>query len=268
MRGGLGNQMFQYAFGKACSLKLGEPLSLDLSWYKGGKRKFLLDQMNVSYNRSVKNPIFAKILEFLNKKNVVKGSRYFDEKYLKIEKNQILDGYWESPKYFSSIENLIKNEFTLKKPSDIFLKLSKKIEKNSISVHIRRGDYLVPHGKSLNGIEYCNEAVKYIVKNKNLTNPKILIFSDDPSWCKENVGILGGFATEVFEEKLNSDVETLMFMSLYENNVISNSTFSWWAGFLNKNPNKMVVMPKNWLTDHSLNERYLESIKSPGWILC
>ena len=269
LTGGLGNQMFQYAFGKVCSIKAHEPLFLDLSWYrnKNSKRRFLLDELNVSYDRYSNNRFVIGAMKLLKNPAVLKDNGFFEEKNLEIRGNALLEGSWESYKYFEAISSDIKKGFTLKKPSERFTELSRKIKKDSIAVHVRRGDYLIPHGKYLNGADYYNKGVERILKDKSLKDPQITIFSDDPKWCETELKSLAGQPTEVFDEKLDSDTEELMLMSLYGNNIISNSTFSWWAAYLNPHPDKTVVMPVNWFTEKERNGRYLEGMKVPEWIM-
>jgi len=261
--GGLGNQMFQYAFGKACSVRTGEPLFLDLTWKK---RRFLLDKLNVSYDKSSDNRFAIETMKLIKRPAVLKDKGFFEEKNLEIHSNTILEGSWESYKYFDAIADEIKKEFTLKKPSERFNELSKKIRPDSIAAHVRRGDYLVPHGKYLNSADYYNKSAEYILRSKTLKDPLITIFSDDPKWCETELKSLAGQPTEVFDEKLDSDAEELILMSLYGNNVISNSTFSWWAAYLNPHPDKVVVMPRNWFTEKERNEKYIAGMKVPGWV--
>ena len=238
-------------------------------WYrnKNSKRKFLLEKMSISFDRSSKSPLYVKALRLIKRPLTIKDSGSLGEIDLNIKDNVLLQGYWESYKYFSAITGEIKKEFALKNPSGKFIELSKKIKPDSIAIHVRRGDYLIPHGKYLNGADYYNKGVECILKNKPLKDPLITIFSDDPKWCKEKLKSLAGQPTEIFDEKLDSDAEELMLMSFYGNNVISNSTFSWWAAYLNKNPDKIVVMPRNWFTDPAANQRYLASISVPGWMV-
>lgn len=267
LRGGLGNQMFQYAFGKACAVKTGEPLLLDLTWYTNSKRKFILKEMKVSLRCLIKNPRILKVIKFLKKPTIIQDKGFFEEKNLNFSGNTILDGYWESHNYFEQIVPTINKEFQLKKSSRKFTELLNRIKRDSIAVHVRRGDYLIPHGKFVNGLDYYNKGVETIIQNKTLETPEITIFSDDPEWCRKELKFLGGRPTETFEEKLASDAEELILMSHYGHNVISNSTFSWWSAFLNKNPDKMVVMPENWFTDKKINANHLSSIYVPGWIV-
>ena len=266
MEGGLGNQMFQYAFGKAASTTLGVPLVIDSSWYKdGGKRKFLLKDFNISLDEFEKNALYIKILTLFKRPSRLHDKGYFEAGVMDFKDNTLFIGWWESQKYFANIENEIRDKFVLKNPSEKFTVLAKNIQKGSISMHVRRGDYLVPHGKYLNGLEYYKKALKNVLEDKPINNPQITIFSDDPELCKKEMDTILGIKTEVFQEKLASDAEEMMFMSLYENNIIGNSTFSWWAAFLNRNVNKIVVMPKNWFTDQTINQRYVSGISVDGW---
>ncbi len=267
IRGGLGNQMFQYAFAKACSLKYKQKIFFDLSWYIKSDRKFLLNEYSIKLDLYSKNRFIAKTIKYILKPKINKDNGYYEDKNLEINKNTLLEGNWESIKYFKEIKEIIKKDFILKNPSKKFLEISNKINKNSISVHVRRGDYLIPHGKYLNGIEYYNKAVEYIINKKKMTNPEIIIFSDDNEWCKNELKTLAGQKTKVFEEKMNSDVEDMMIMSCFGNNVISNSTYSWWSAFLNKNDDKIVTMPRNWFTDKDFNDKYFSSIVIPEWVV-
>jgi len=265
--GGLGNQMFQYAFGKACSLKARVPLFLDLAWYKSKKRKFLLGELRVSYDMSSESSLRVGAMKLIRRPRIFKDAGFFEERNMEAAGNAFLEGSWESYRYFDSIADDIKKEFVLKKPSGRFIELSRSIPPDSIAVHVRRGDYLIPHGKYLNNAEYYDKGVEHILKVRAMNDPLVMIFSDDPEWCRQELRSLAGRPTEIFSERLASDAEELALMSLYGNNVISNSTFSWWAAYLNPHPDKIVVMPENWYTEKERNERYLDGMKAPGWII-
>ena len=249
--GGLGNQMFQYAYGKALSLKTKEVLFIDTTWYgkkevKVTNRKFLLSELCV--------PLFF-----------CSGSRVI-MKLVKAFKRPLL-GYWESRSYFAEAEDLLRKEYVLKQPSKAFQEYAGEIGLGSISVHVRRGDYLVPHGKHLSDLQYYHNAVEVIAQSQGLKNPAITIFSDDPHWCQTEMPSLAGFPIRVFNGRLKSDAEELMLMSKHENNVIANSTFSWWAALLNSHPNKVVTIPAKWFTDPEQNLHHLSRIVVPGWIV-
>ena len=249
--GGLGNQMFQYAYGNVLSIKSNEALFLDLTWYgkrevKVTDRKFLLNEMCV--------PLFP-----------CTGSRAV-MKLLRAFKQPLL-GYWESPSYFFEAEDLLRKRFLLKNPSKAFEEYARAIGPGSISVHVRRGDILVPHGKHLSDLQYYHQAVEAIVQRQGLKNPAITIFSDDPTWCQKKMTSLAGFRTRIFTGGLRSDAEELMLISKHENNVTANSTFSWWATMLNSDPKKVVTMPAKWLTDPEQNREHLLRILVPGWVV-
>jgi hypothetical protein len=267
LRGGLGNQMFQYAFGKALSMDARAPLLIDITWYKNSDREFLLRELNMPHERYSRNRLFMKTRMKLRHPKVIRDSDRLELKDLVTSKqNLFLEGNWESPKYFAGKETFFREIFVLKDPSLEFTEAAKTVGKDSIAVHVRRGDYLIPHGKFLNGKSYYEAGVERIIKAKGLQKPMITIFSDDPEWCRKEMGVLAGCPANVFAGKLGSDAEELMLMSLYGNNVISNSTFSWWSAFLNKNDGKMVVMPADWFTDKSRNAEYVAGVSVPGWI--
>ncbi|MEK7669389.1 MAG: FkbM family methyltransferase [Patescibacteria group bacterium] len=267
IRGGLGNQMFQYAFGKSIATQSNSSLILDLSNYKSSVRTFLIDKFNINYDFTFSSTSLSRIIFSIFKSRVYTDNSSWGEVSEIIERKNIFSGNWESPKHFANIDELIKKEFTLKNSSNQFKKMSGQIQKNSISVHVRRGDYLIPHGKYLNGIEYYDSAVKKILEIKNIESPQITIFSDDKDWCRREMSVLSGIKTEIFDVPEIDDVEELMLMSQYNHNVISNSTFSWWSTHLNKNRDKIIVGPKNWFTDKERNRKQIEDIMLESWVL-
>lgn len=262
MRGGLGNQMFQYAFGRQLANSRKELLILDLSDYGLSNRVFSLDYLNVRYDLAIKNRLVSRILNKFFKSKIFTDTSPTGENSSAENLNSkiFFAGYWENPVFFKNIESEIKKDFCLKNPSPTFTKIASKITKDSISVHVRRGDYLVPHGKYLNGFEYYNRAISLVINKLNLTNPTITIFTDDKEWCRKELSELGGIKTETFDHQNINDVEEMQLMSLYHHNIISNSTFSWWAAYLNKNPNKIIICPQNWFTDPVINENYIKTL--------
>lgn len=261
MTGGLGNQMFQYAFAKAVSTHFKTGLVLDLSWYTNADRVFLLDTLNVSYDAKITNRFVARALHLIPFKKIKEGSPETD-----YTPWSVIEGYWESYKYFDIVRDVLKKEFTLKSPSIRFVEIAKNISKtNSIAVHVRRGDYLVPHGKYLNTLEYYNKAVEAVITEKKLIAPEITIFSDDKEYCKKEMVTLAGFPTKVFDDKAIPDSEEFALMSLFAHNVISNSTFSWWSAYLNRNPKTVTITPEHWFTDAEKNKKYTAAMIVPGW---
>jgi hypothetical protein len=257
--GGLGNQMFQYAVGRAISYKNNDILKLDIAEFKNYQlhNGYRLNVFNVDCQLAVSHEINAmiiknKILKKLAKigiYNCKKGTFYveksqnetkFDPKIFSY-KNLYLSGYWQNEKYFSDIRNILVKEFTFKniisKRAAKYMDLIKNT--NSISVHIRRGDYLALDW--FLGIEYYKKAIEYV--NTQIINPSFFIFSDDIEWCKNNLDFV---KNAVYIEKTNSELEDLELMKNAKHNIIANSSFSWWAAWLNANKDKIIIAPKIW----------------------
>ncbi len=274
--GGLGNQMFQYAFYK--SLKSSEKKLLDItdfSHYKlhnGFELERVFQLKDVEYAKlSVIEDLSDCKLDFLSrvkrklvgrkKTHIIESYLHFDEKYGNM-KNVYFDGYWQSEKYFKNIGEEIRKEFIFPKfVEKDNIEILKKIEStNSISIHIRRGDYLNhPLYSNICSIKYYERAINYI--KTNVENPVFFIFSNDIDWCKESF---------YFEESYFIDwnlgeksFRDMQLMSSCKNNIIANSSFSWWGAWLNENPNKIIIAPNKWVNDGRVN---IDDIVPEGWI--
>lgn len=258
IQAGLGNQLFMYAAGKFLSERLGEEFKLDLTWFNSWpknhcKRPYALDKFNISAKIASKK----EIKKFVNKTfsrygyRIVEELNFFKkgcyiEKYHKLEdffkiKNGdvYLKGYFINSIYFKEIESILKKEFSLKEEYKKNIKeLLKKIKKqNSVAVHIRRGDQVgTTHESSVRYYSDCINTLKTKTKN-----PEFYIFSDDIKWCKTNLRQVGEFNyVENFRE-----YEDFELMKNCKNQIISKSTFSWWAAYLNSNKNKIIISPNN-----------------------
>ncbi|MEY4440678.1 MAG: hypothetical protein RLY49_304 [Candidatus Parcubacteria bacterium] len=264
LKGGLGNQLFQYAFGRYLAEKNKDILKLDIIGLqqnsKDTLRFYLLDKFNITseiadYNEisPIKNPFgfLSKAFRFLKTKLLRKFYIRFEKHLLKLKGNIYLDGYFQSELYFKEIEPIIKKEFTLKNPLS---QLTQKIEEQirnasaSVSIHIRRGDYVTdPSAAKTHGtcnLNYYAQAISKV--SSSIVNPTFFIFSDDIEWVKENLKVKS--ATYVSNPNL-TEYEELILMSKCKHNIIANSTFSWWAAWLNSNPSKIVIAPKQWRKD-------------------
>ena len=277
LQGGLGNQMFQYAIGRRVSHMNNTDLKLDLSFYKNKKptdtpRQYSLDNFNIIENFSTKKdsqkigipdlsgrnlPARArrKIFRIIENKKPLYKKRYILEPYfgfnpdvLKIKDNAYLNGNWQNENYFKDISGIIKKEFTLKNgfgknTKEVFEKIK---GHESVSLHIRRGDYILNektnkyHGTC--SLEYYQKAMNII--SQKVTAPHFFVFSDDIDWAKENLKTHFPI-TFVSDEKI-PDFEELMLMKECKHNIIANSSFSWWGAWLNDNPEKIVIAPKTW----------------------
>lgn len=268
--GGLGNQFFQYAAGRALAEHLGVPLAFDVSWYEKSQwRKYLLDNFNVSGKVATKEEIkkvkkeswltaiHTTIFGVANPHIFIEPGFQFYRDFLSLKDNTYLDGdgHWQSYKYFENIENIIQKELTLKNPLPKNAEglLEKIHSTNSVSVHIRRADYLAPKNLRVTGLctpEYYQNAIEFV--NKKAANPQFFVFSDDLEWSKTlpfpktTTYVDSSFGLKDFEE--------LAVMSQCKHNILANSTFSWWAAWLNPNPNKLVVAPRNWFVSRSTED--------------
>jgi hypothetical protein len=241
LQGGLGNQLFQWAYALNLSIEHKTTFFIDISSYNNQigitQRSFSLNKfknLNLNiYDGQKINPLVT-ISDDFNYKNFL----YYE--FL----NYYLNGYWQSEKYFKANEKTIKKELSINEDDKLKI-LSKypQLEKNSISLHIRRTDYVnQQHNHPVQTIEYYKNALDFIGEYNYL-----LIFSDDINWCKENLQ----FSNMIFIEN-NDEITDMQIMSLCKNNIIANSSFSWWGAWLNNNPNKKVIAPTKWFGE-SLN---------------
>lgn len=266
LSGGMGNQMFQYAAGRALAVKNNTTVELDTTYLENpSPRKnftardysldvFTIEATLISHNKTPLQIFFHKIKNKFFPAKGVERSFQFDPKVLSLGPNAFLEGYWQSPRYFSSISDTIKNDFTLKHSlSEASRALMAEIRNTvSVAVHVRRGDY-VGHSYHDVGITqtYYDQGLQYIADTQAID--KVYVFSDDIAWCKEHLQF--PFETiYVGEEHAGIKGEGhMMLMSACKHFVIPNSTFSWWAAWLSGYEAKIVIAPKEWFTDKSIN---------------
>ncbi len=128
---------------------------------------------------------------------------------------------------------------------------------NSVSLHVRRGDYLKIKNINVLDVDYYMKAVDYI--KKNVEKPMFYIFSDDLDWCKNNLGFLNNCN---YVDLTQTEIDDLKLMSFCQHNIIANSSFSWWGAWLNQNPKKIVIAPKEWL----INDPGSSNVILSDWI--
>ena len=264
--GGLGNQLFQYSLGRSLSIKNNDIFKLDLSDFEENKdRHYSLGNFKIIENfatqfeiAKIKKSGVLKLVDKLKpyyKRTVIKYKGYdFDPNILKLSGNFYLDGYWQSEKYFKDVENIIRKEIALKEslPPKYSELINKIKNSNSVSVHIRRGDYVA--NKKFSAVynlldeKYYQRAVKFIAEK--ISDPRFFIFSDDIEWAKRNLDIP---YPKIFVSGENEmkDYEELILMSLCKHNIIANSSFGWWGAWLNKNPDKIVISPDKWFNNET-----------------
>jgi hypothetical protein len=265
LKGGLGNQLFQYA----AALNLGKhhnvPVKVDISLLTipdaliGTKRAF--DLLSIQHSIEVANEaeinavkgnkLMQQLQKFLPsyKRNIYKEVSFnYDHYFLESINNIYLKGYRQSEKYFESITNEIKKTFVIKEEliKEVSNLASQIQSENSVSIHIRRGDYtnaemLEYHG--IQDVDYYNQAISFI--KEKISNPKFYIFSDNINWVQENL-YLNEEAQLITINESPTSITDFHLMSCCKHNIIANSTFSWWAAYLNPNPNKIIIAPKRW----------------------
>jgi hypothetical protein len=256
LKGGLGNQMFQYALGRALSLKHKVPLGLDISTYEikdpRVARYYALDVFNITGNALSKIPLRYKLHNFFSYPGKEKYFN-FDPAILQLSDGAYLNGYWQSPKYFEGFKDIIKKDFTLKNfPASNIQTLAEEIKsQNSLCVHVRRGDYVGNKFHEVVDNEYYRKGLDRI--STMTTIEKIYVFSDDINWCKENISFeIPTFFVE--DEYSGEKGEGHMYlMSKCKNFIIANSSFSWWGAWLATYENKIVICPKQWFGDASID---------------
>lgn len=225
--GGLGNQLFQYAFGRAME-EYGTKVKYDITWYDRfhGNRPYMLDKFNTTIE-TVHTPKDRKVFIEVE----------FNPSYVQMD-GFYFHGYWQSPKYHENVFPKLKEEFTVKKElyTDEFLQLYKKIKKeNSVAVHVRRGDFLEHHRHYVTSLHYYQNAMQIISTLKK--NTVFYMFSDDMQWCKEN---FDGINFVHLEEHLDFEL-----IKACKHHIIPNSTFSLWAAYLT-NSKGTKIAPRQW----------------------
>jgi len=252
--GGLGNQMFQYAVAKSLALKCNQSLAIDISRFEDYKlHNYSLYHFNIKA-KIYKEPnwYFKKFQSlFFKKISYIEKDFGFDEKVLNLKADYIyLDGYFQTENYFIDYENEIRDDFRLisniKNETKEILNSIKSI--NSVTIHIRRGDYLNNPKHYIETEEYYKNAIELI--EKKVENPVFVIFSDDMDWVKNNFHLKYKTIYVDFNNAF-SNFEDLHLMSNCKHNIITNSSFSWWGAWLNENNNKIVIAPKKWYNDNS-----------------
>lgn len=274
LKGGLGNQLFQYALGRNLSLLNKTTLLLDITSFKDDKlRSYSLDAFNICAQIAPPSPknIFLSSLihkiHFMNlfkyfrpsKSFIVENRFNFQPEILNCPANAYLDGYWQSHRYFDAIAPIIRSDLTLKDPlSKTFAILKSQIQAtNSVSIHVRRGDYannpVTTNYHGLCSLDWYQQAfgkMQSLVKNA-----KYFVFSDDPDWVTANLK-LNAPTAYILPSADGKEAHDLYLMSQCKHNIIANSSFSWWAAWLNPNIQKNIIAPKIWFSgaDHDTKD--------------
>ena len=278
--GGLGNQMFQYAAARRLAHHHNALLKLDVSdlskWQNWNTpREYTLFHFNIEAEIASTSEVVD--LRGESKSNIKKGLDrffqllgmparntrvirekhfHFDQTILEAPDNVNLDGYWQSEKYFEDIKNVLQKEFTLKNPLEgKNLDVAEEIRRaNSVSLHVRRADYVTDqrttefHGFC--GLDYYNACVDVV--GRSVSDPHFFVFSDDPDWVRGNIKLRFP-TTFVVHNEPQKGHEDLRLMSMCQHHIIANSSFSWWGSWLSPRPEKIVIAPRKWFNDKTIN---------------
>jgi hypothetical protein len=284
--GGLGNQMFQYAAGRALSLRLSTPLRLDVSGFAdyGMHHGFELPRVfscapELSTEDEVHDllgwrasPLVQRIL-IRSGLRMLYGDSLVVEPHLRywpginrVRDNAYLSGYWQSEKYFSDASQAIRNDFAFRHPfSETNAKLVSRIDQTmAVSLHVRRGDYVSdPKTNATLGLctlDYYRAAVSHIAERTE--QPEFFVFSDDIPWVKANLEI-DSPRTYVDHNQGTESYNDMRLMSLCRHHIIANSSFSWWGAWLNPRQDKTVIAPRKWFA----NDENARDLLPADWLI-
>ncbi len=287
--GGLGNQMFQYAFGASLAKMHNAELLVDVRSCINSTRGFMLSNFNITakiaseddltkFNDVAKlgrNPLIDflsspfKYLKYMIQHNCRIPERVYvySDRHSCFNGSAYIYGAWQSPKYFHDIKNEIFKEYTLKNAiDDVNLQTLENITKtDSVSIHVRRGDYVGEKYKNDFAhldINYYMDSIKYM--KDRYPNAVFFIFSNDIDWCKSNFGNSDNFQY-VDQNNEQTGYIDMYLMSQCKHNIIANSTFSWWGAWLNKNENKIVICPSEWFGPN-LKHQSIKDLYEEDWI--
>lgn len=288
LQGGLGNQMFQYTMASVLAKKNNTSVLIDTSSFnltekRNGytPRNFELAIFNNSYIKASEHVILSFYhLSNINKirrklglhypKIYVEPSFDFQTAVLSIKSPVYLIGYFQSYKYFVGFEGFVRQLFSF--PVDALDEINKELlikikNSNSIAIHIRRGDYVNDkmtaeyHGSC--SLDYYLEGIKLLASKKE--DFTLVFFSDDSDWVKEQFDDLPYSKIIIDHNKAENSWKDMLLMSSCHHNIIANSSFSWWAAWLNENSEKIVIAPKHWFAEKELEKSTKDLIPSE-WI--
>jgi hypothetical protein len=267
--GGLGNQMFQYAVGRALSLKSGQPLLLDVSHFgdnmqhRGFELSYVFSgnfqiatQFDIDQLLGWQSPIFARKLlarsvfaKFRSNQLIVEPHFHYWSEIEHVPEKCYLSGYWQSEKYFGEYESEIRRDFLFREPlGEKNTVLARQMSQCvSVSLHVRRGDYLTnPKANAIHGLcslDYYRSAIQYILERT--PTAKFFVFSDDIPWVRLNLPIEASH-DYVEHNRGEESYNDMRLMSMCQHHIIANSSFSWWGAWLSPRFDGIVIAPAKW----------------------
>lgn len=267
IKGGLGNQMFQYSLGYSLAKRLNQPLFFCPAFTSNMRnQKFMLNDFNVDFVKIIDSNNLSFGLNILMNKYVNKAIRvcfrnrkfftlgmycleteetYIPEIVNKEIENICLDGYFQTPLYFEHYRNELIHQFIPRYvPNFLYSEcLDEIINCNSVAIHVRRGDFKNDRNTFhyLLDESYYKVAIDYI--RKRVIKPIFYWFSDDMNWVKDTFGESSDYQFIQLNTP-HADIDEMMLMKNCKHIIAANSTFSWWAAWLNENDTSIIVVPK------------------------
>ncbi len=263
LRGGLGNQLFQYAAGTSLALHHGVPLKLDTYYYTHHPyRTLALSHFQVTYESASE----AEIADFVGKSRLERffhkqtnyrycrrafGQPYYhyDPSFYQLPNHQYLSGYWQSERYFQPHASVVRQHFVPRTPpSEKNARLIDNMKRSeSVSLHVRHGDYAVAssasHFFAVLDESYYRAAIRWV--QARVTSPQFFIFSDNIAWCRRTFTDVPA-AVFVDHNQGEDSYWDLWLMAQCRHHIIANSSFSWWGAWLDAREDKLVVAPRQW----------------------
>lgn len=268
LRGGLGNQLFQFAAAHSLAVVKGVELKADLYTYtRHPLRKYELHNFNIKLPEASRDEVHRFtgtnfVARYLNKRSnyfhcpsvFAQPHYHFYEDFFSLPVPIYLSGYWQSERYFSNVAGTIRNMITPahsmdQRNSDLIAFLQ---TTDSVAVHIRRTDYTgTPFFRPMD-LDYYRRAFDFI--QTRISEPRFFVFSDDIGWSRQQLADLAN-ATFVDHNTGPDSYKDLLVMSACRHQIVANSTFSWWAAWLNNYPHKTVVAPQTWFHNTYLTNK-------------
>ena len=287
LKGGLGNQMFQYAFGKAMALETNSNLWIDISFLRQNNQTkgvfiardyglWVFPNINdkvLEFEKLYENRLLKKLkrrIFYPKLQEVVEATLTYNGAYSNLQPPVLYDGFWQNENYFLKYENEIRKCFSfspVEEGDNAYNYLNWILKAPvSIGVHVRRGDYLNDLILQHHGIcskAYYLEAFRQM--RERYPGAEYFFFSDDPAWVDSEMAKYVENYT-VVEGNLGADSwKDMCLMSRCSHQIIANSSFSWWAAWLNNDKNKSVIAPSRWLANNELNAQ-AKAVCPPAWI--
>ena len=259
---GLGNQLFNYAFGRVLSLHHQVPLKTDLYWFKHevntayrtyGMSHFDIQAPEASW-QELDEYIFADTkwhrltTPYYKRVCIREKARRYDPNVWRFPRKTFLTGYWQAWRYYANYHEELRREFRIvTPPSASAARLYDQFRSDSsVAIHIRRGDYLTNQSFNVLPIDYYNTAINYLQERYESLN--WYVFSDDPKWAYDNLTS----AKNPFIVQGLADIDDFRLMNSTNHSIIANSTFSWWAAWLKPLDGRTIIAPKTPFHDSSL----------------